>query len=93
MKHIHKLPFGVPSGVSALPLSTLENVVVKLYQETMQNENSLIAYKGGCFEKNSFGILWNSISKLGKICRINVWNNLFLQVYVVSLVQVYAVSR
>ena len=51
MKHIHKLPFGVPSGVSALPLSTLENIVVKLYQETMQNENSLIAYKGGCFEK------------------------------------------
>ena len=52
MKHIHKLPFGVPSGVSALPLATLEDIVVKLYQETMQNENFLIAYKGGCFEKD-----------------------------------------
>ena len=52
MKHIHKLPFGVPSGVSALPLATLEDIVVKLYQETTQNENSVIAYKGGCFEKD-----------------------------------------
>ena len=42
----------MPSGVSALPLGTPENIVVKLYQETMQNENSLIAYKGGCFEND-----------------------------------------
>ena len=38
--------------MSALPVGTLEDIVIKLYQETMQNKNSIIAFKGGCFEKD-----------------------------------------
>ena len=81
MKHIHKLPFGVPSGVSALPLGTLEDIVVKLYQETMQNEKSIIAYKGGCFEKDllaSLGIPSVNLERFGcpkasSIIKTMVW--------------------
>ena len=81
MKHTHKLPFSVPSGVSPLPLGTLEDIVVKLYQETMQNENSIIAYKGGCFKKDllaSHGIPSVNLERFGcpkasSIIKTMVW--------------------
>ena len=52
MRNIHKLPFDVPAGVSALPLASLEDIVVQLYQGIAQNENSSIAYKGGHYERD-----------------------------------------
>ena len=80
-KHIYKLPFGVPSGVSALPLETLENIVVNLYQKTIQNENSAIAYKDGRLEKDlltSLGIPAVNLEKFGcpktaSIIKTMVW--------------------
>jgi hypothetical protein len=48
--HIHKLPFDVPTGIDAIPLSALKETVRKLYDNT--RKNSLIAYKGGNYEKN-----------------------------------------
>ena len=52
IKYIHKLPFGVPEGVRAYKQSQLEEIVVKFYHEAKQSENSIIAYKGGHFEKD-----------------------------------------
>ena len=48
--HVHKLPFGVSAGTDAIPLSALKETVRKLYDNT--RKNSLIAYKGGNYEKN-----------------------------------------
>ena len=47
MKYIHKLPFGVPQGVSAINLSALESIVADVYREMKQDESSLMAYNGG----------------------------------------------
>jgi hypothetical protein len=47
---IHKLPFGVPAGIDAIPLSALKETVRNLYCN--MRKNSLLAYKGGNYEKN-----------------------------------------
>ena len=51
-RNIHRLPFGVPAGVAALPLDNLEDIVVELYRGIVQNERSCIAYKGGHYERD-----------------------------------------
>ena len=56
-KHIHKLPFGVPPGVDALPLKALKDIVTDLYKNACKNRNSAVAYKGGNFEKDLFASL------------------------------------
>ena len=50
--HIHKLPFGVPRGVGAYELSALEEIVATFYYRAKRNERSIIAYKGGHFERD-----------------------------------------
>ena len=50
--HIHKLPFTVPWGTKAFQISKLETIVENLYRETQVDSNSIIAYKGGHFEKD-----------------------------------------
>ena len=50
--HIHKLPFGVPVGVDALPLSSLPKIISQLYENVRQNSRSAIAYKGGIYERD-----------------------------------------
>ena len=50
--HIHKLPFGVPAGVDALPLSSLPKIISQLYENVRQNSRSAIAYKGGIYERD-----------------------------------------
>ena len=52
MKYIHKLPFGVPRGVSAINLSALESIVADVYREMKQHEGSLMAYNGGHYESD-----------------------------------------
>ena len=52
IKHVHKLPFGVPKGIDAYKHSQLEEIIIKFYHEAKQCENSTLAYKGGNFEKN-----------------------------------------
>ena len=51
-KYIHKLPFGVPVGVDALPLSSLPKIISQLYGNVRQNSRSTIAYKGGIYERD-----------------------------------------
>lgn len=51
-KRIHKLPFGVPRGTEAFPISDLEAIVASFYSETRKNLSSTIAYKGGHYEKD-----------------------------------------
>jgi hypothetical protein len=51
-KYIHKLPFGVPVGVDALPLSSLPKIISQLYGNVRQNSRSNIAYKGGIYERD-----------------------------------------
>jgi hypothetical protein len=59
--HIHKLPFGMPAGIDAIPLSALKETVRKLYDNP--RKNSLIAYKGGNYEKKPVGRPQHSIRK------------------------------
>ena len=51
IKHIHKFTFGVPEGVRAYELSALGEIVATFYCRVKRNERSIIAYKGGHFEK------------------------------------------
>ena len=52
IRHIHKLPFGVPDGVRAYNLSALNGIIIKFYYEARRSRDSVIAYKGGNFEKD-----------------------------------------
>ena len=52
IKYIHKLPFGVPQGVSAINLSAFESIVADVYREMKQDESLLMAYKGGHYESD-----------------------------------------
>ena len=51
-KHIHKLPFGMPHDVEPVRISALEGIVTDFYQAVKQNGNSVLAYKGGHYEKD-----------------------------------------
>ena len=51
--YIHQLPFDVPVGVYALPLSSLEGIVRDFYLSIRRTSASSIAYKGrGHFERD-----------------------------------------
>ena len=52
MKHIHKLPFGVPRGITARNVSALGSTVTSVYCEIKRDESSLLAYKGGHYERD-----------------------------------------
>ena len=51
-KKIHKLPFGVPREVKAIPISDLGTIVENFYREVRIDSNSTIAYKGGHYERD-----------------------------------------
>ena len=61
MLNIHKLPFGVPRGVSATELSALESTVRSFYDEVKRHVRSVLAYKGGHIE-------WDLLKKLDIPC-------------------------
>ena len=68
IKHIHKLPFGVPEGVKAYDLAMLEEIVINFYHEAKRDKNSIIAYKGGHFEKDvltKLGVPWVNLEWFG----------------------------
>ena len=81
MKHIHKLPFGVPSGVLAYELSALQEIVTEFYREVKRNERSTMAYKGGHFEKDllarlhipSLNLECFGCSKVGELIDQMIW--------------------
>ena len=52
MRFIYKLPFGVPQGAGAYELLVLEEIVATFYYRAKRNERSIIAYKGGHFERD-----------------------------------------
>ena len=52
MRNIHKLPFGVPRGVSATDLSELETTVRSFYDKVKRDARSVLAYKGGHYERD-----------------------------------------
>ena len=49
-RHIHKLPLTACRG--SLPLSNLNGIVNDFYNNVQETEKSVIAYKGGCLERN-----------------------------------------
>ena len=66
--YIHKLPFGVPPGIYAQPLVSLENIMANLFKQVRKNNNSLIGYKREHLEKDllaSLGIPSVNMEKLG----------------------------
>ena len=52
MQHIHKLPFGVPRCVESVGIYALGGIVRDFYQSVKQGMNSVIGYKGGCYERD-----------------------------------------
>ena len=68
--HVQKLPFGVPWGVKAIGLSSLEGIVAAAYREMREDTSSAIAYKGGHYERDLLmrsrhtitesGVFWQS---------------------------------
>ena len=52
IKKIHKLPFGVPREVKAIPISELGSIVENFYREVQIESNLTIAYKGGHYERD-----------------------------------------
>ena len=68
MRKIHKLLFGVPRGVDARSLSAFGSIVADAYRGMWQNERSVIAYKGGQYERDllaSLGIPSINLEKFG----------------------------
>ena len=51
-KHIHKLPFGIPRDAKPARISALGEIVMDFYQTVKQSRNSVLAYKGGHYEKD-----------------------------------------
>ena len=52
MQNIYKLPFGVPRGVKASEVSALESIVTSFYREVKRYESSIMACKGGHYERD-----------------------------------------
>ena len=50
--NVHRLPFGIPPGVKAYPISALGNIITELFEGMRKTNNSVIAYKGGHYEKD-----------------------------------------
>ena len=57
MQKIHKLLFGVPRGVKSVSIYKLESIVSSFYSEVKQSESSVLAYKGGHYERDLLGNL------------------------------------
>ena len=52
MNHIDKLLFGVPPGVKPYSISAVGNIVSERFKAVCKSENSVVAYKGGHYEKD-----------------------------------------
>ena len=52
MNHMRGLPFGVPPGVKPYSTSSVENIVSEQFKAVCKSENSVVAYKGGHYEKD-----------------------------------------
>ena len=52
MQNIHKLPFVVPRDVKPSEVSPLESIVTSFYPEVKLYESSVMAYKGGHYERD-----------------------------------------
>ena len=57
--HIHKLPFGVPAGIDAIPLSALKETVRNLYGN-IHTYIHLLGYSPKGFSKHNY-IFWNNV--------------------------------
>ena len=51
-KNVHKRPLGVPRSTKVHPIHQLEDIVQGIYYETKTDDFSLVAYKGGHFERD-----------------------------------------
>ena len=51
-KNIHKFPFGVPRGTKAFQILDLQAIVENFYREIQIDSNSIIAFKGGHYERD-----------------------------------------
>ena len=49
-QHVHKLPLNAHRG--SLPLGNLDGIVKDFYTSVKEKEESTLAYKGGCLERN-----------------------------------------
>ena len=51
-RYIHRLPFGVPRGISTKRLDELNDIVLEFYEQNKVNDMSKLAYKGGHLERD-----------------------------------------
>lgn len=52
IRNVHRLPFGVPEGVIVMKLSQLDGIVSEFYSRYKTSVASLLAYKGGQYERD-----------------------------------------
>ena len=52
IRNVHRLPFGVPEGWGAVDLERLEGIVLDFYRRHRTDVACLLAYKGGCYERD-----------------------------------------
>ena len=79
--YINKLPFGIPPGVKAHPISALGSIISRLYETTRKSKSSVFAYKGGHYEKDLLASLHilalnlenNGCPKAGELITTMAW--------------------
>jgi hypothetical protein len=52
IRNVHRLPFGVSEGSKAVGLECLDEIVLEFYQRYKMDAMFLLAYKGGCCERD-----------------------------------------
>ena len=57
IRNVHRLPFGVPEGLEAVALDRLGGIVQEFYHRFRTDEAFVLAYKGGCYERDLLGRL------------------------------------
>ena len=56
-RKIHRLPFGVPNGIEAHPIASSGKIVADFYNKVKKSSDSMIAYKGGHYERDLLNLL------------------------------------
>jgi hypothetical protein len=52
IRNVHRLPFGVPEGSVAVNVKRLEGIVLDFYGRYKTDVACVLAYKGGCYERD-----------------------------------------
>ena len=52
INHVHRLPFGIPTGIKAYLISALGNIILELFKGMCKTKNSVIGYKAGHCDKD-----------------------------------------